>query len=180
MEGKPPLEVRRMVTSSWRQLYQELYFYFAKADRAGPSLTIFAPNVETKAVVESSTTQLCGRFIGLLQSSYYNVIETSMERYSSVSDTNFNFGDHYQLGYELNPNLDTRGGSTYSEGPSIYTCWQFGANVDRNMGYRRTDDLLSMIGSDKGTSNPLVEDENEDAAKEEDAVEEEGVANVIE
>lgn len=53
------------------------------------------------------------------------------------------------------------------------------------MGYKRTDDLLPTIGFEKGVSNLLVEGDNKGVDKEtltdeeEDAGEEEGIADAI-
>lgn len=51
--------------------------------------------------------------------------------------------------------------------------------MDHNIRYKRTDDLLLTIGFDEGTSNSLVEDDNEDVAEEEDAIEEERIIDVV-
>lgn len=116
----------------------QLYVKFTEIDGTILSPTTVTTNVGTKTEVKSSTTWLYGGFIDLLQSLYYNVPKASMGRYSSVSGTNFNFGDHCQLGYERNSNFDTWvqhsvsafnfnfgglmfwGGSTYTKKLSTY------------------------------------------------------------
>lgn len=52
--------------------------------------------------------------------------------------------------------------------PSTYTNWQSDGDFDRDVGYRRIDDLLPTFGAEKGTSNLLDEDENEVVVEEED------------
>lgn len=64
-------------------------------------------------------------------------------------------------------------------GASTYIEWQFNATFVRHCGYRRTDDLLPKIRSCNGTSNALVEVDNEDTDKEEDAAEEEEAADAV-
>lgn len=44
---------------------------------------------------------------------------------------------------------------------STYTGWQSGVDFDYSMGYRRTDNLFPTFRFNKGTSNLLVEDDNE-------------------
>ncbi|KAH1114279.1 hypothetical protein J1N35_007657 [Gossypium stocksii] len=85
----------------------ELYVKFVEADGVGPSSTIIAANVGTKTKLESPTARLCGGFTSSLQSSYYDVLEASMGTHSSVSGTGFKFDNHYHLGYDHKPNLDT-------------------------------------------------------------------------
>ncbi|KAH1032282.1 hypothetical protein J1N35_044456 [Gossypium stocksii] len=106
-----------------------------------------------------------------------------MGRHSSIYDTDLNFDGHYKLGYERNSNLDAQarhsvsafdfnfggsmswGGSTYTIGPSTYIDSQSGADFVGHMG--------------EGTSNSMVEDDNEGIAEEEDEAEEEDVVHVI-
>ncbi|MBA0847010.1 hypothetical protein Goshw_011090, partial [Gossypium schwendimanii] len=146
---------------------------FIETDGSGLSLTTNAVNMGTEANTESPTTRLCGGFIGLLQSGYYNVPEISLGRHSSVSGTDLNFGGQYLSR------------SSYTEGSSMYTEHQTNSFFGRHMGYRRIDDLLLLTETGKGTSNPLLEDDNkgideeEDAVEEKDTGEEEGAVNAI-
>lgn len=63
--------------------------------------------------------------------------------------------------------------------PSTYTGWQSDRDFDCNMRYKRIDDLIFTFEVSEGTSNPLDEDENEDAAEEEDADADKGATNVV-
>ncbi|KAK5803098.1 hypothetical protein PVK06_030739 [Gossypium arboreum] len=49
-----------------------------------------------------------------------------------------------------------------------------------HIGYKRTNNFFPLIEFDDGTSNPLVEDDNEDVAEEEDTTKEERAADVLE
>lgn len=118
-------------------------------------------------------TRLYDGFIALLQSSCYNVLESSIGRHSSILGTDFNFGGHsaHLLGYLDNPNFDTQvwhsvstfnfnfGGpmswarNTYNAMPSTYTGWQFDGDLNHNVWYRRTDDLLIMFRVGEGAFN---------------------------
>ncbi|KAH1121923.1 hypothetical protein J1N35_005083 [Gossypium stocksii] len=122
-----------------------------------------------------------------------------MGRYSSVSGIDFNFGTHsiHQLGYLCNLNFDTRAQhsvnafdfnynglmswakSSCTSMSSTYTYWHSSGDFDRNVEYRRTDDLFSMLKADEGTFNPLDENENKDAAEEEDASTDKGAADGV-
>ncbi|MBA0705097.1 hypothetical protein Golax_017311, partial [Gossypium laxum] len=152
---------------------------FVETDGSGLSSTTIAVNTGTEADTESPTTRLCCGFISLLQSGYYNVPKISLGRHSSVSGTDLNFGGQYLS------RLMSRGGSSYTERSSMYTEHQTNSFFGRHMGYRRIDDLLLLTETGKGTSNPLLEDDNkgideeEDAVEEKDTGEEEEAANAI-
>ncbi|KAK5845452.1 hypothetical protein PVK06_001639 [Gossypium arboreum] len=60
----------------------ELYIKFVEADRSNPSSITITTNIGTEVEIEIPTTWFCGGFTGLLQSSYYDVPETSMARHS--------------------------------------------------------------------------------------------------
>ncbi|KAH1130362.1 hypothetical protein J1N35_001740 [Gossypium stocksii] len=173
MKGELKLEVVISLHCSSENAVIELSIKFAQANGAGPSSTTAAANVGTEAEAKSLTTRFCGGFTGLLQSSYYDVPVISMGRHSSFSDIDLNFSGHYRSGYERNPNLDTR--ARHSVGVFDFNFSDFA----EHMGYRRTDNLLFTTGSDKGTSNPLVEDDNEGATKEEDTIKEEEAADAV-
>ncbi|KAH1056773.1 hypothetical protein J1N35_034838 [Gossypium stocksii] len=74
------LQLEEVISShvSSRNVVMELFVEFAKANESGPSSAIVAANVGTKVKAESLTIQLCDRFTGLLQSSYYDVLKTFM------------------------------------------------------------------------------------------------------
>ncbi|KAK5771948.1 hypothetical protein PVK06_048204 [Gossypium arboreum] len=96
-----------------------------------------------------------------------------MGKHSSISGIDFNFDRHYQSGYKRNSNLDT-----YPRHSVDVFDLNF-SDFFEYMGYRRIDDLLLTIGSDKGTSKPLVENDNEYATEENGAAEEEKAAEVF-
>ncbi|KAH1114757.1 hypothetical protein J1N35_008135 [Gossypium stocksii] len=127
----------------------ELYVEFTSANRSGPSSITVTANTGTKAKVESPIIEFCGGFSGLFQSKYYGVPETSMGRHSSVSGIDLNFKGQYLSRYQLE----------YSVG---------------HLGNKRTNDLLLSTGADKGTSNTMLEGDNEGTNKEGDASEEKG------
>lgn len=95
MKGELELEAIISLHCSSENAIMKLYVEFVKADGAGPSSTIIATNVGTEAEAESPTTRLCDGFTGLLQSSYYDVLEESIGRHFSISRTDFNFDNHY-------------------------------------------------------------------------------------
>lgn len=78
-----------------------------EADEAGLSSATVVTNVGIEAEAESPTTQLYDGFTDLFPSSYYDDPKTLLGRHSSIFDTDFNFDDHYKLGYECNLNLNT-------------------------------------------------------------------------
>ncbi|KAH1073289.1 hypothetical protein J1N35_025617 [Gossypium stocksii] len=99
----------------------------------------------------------------------------------------------YLLRLELNPNLDTRarhsisafdfnfdtrsmswGESSYTRGLSMYTVHQTDSFFYGHMGYRGINNLILSMGIDEGTSNSLLEGDNEGVDEEKDAVNEEG------
>ncbi|KAK5812188.1 hypothetical protein PVK06_027604 [Gossypium arboreum] len=73
----------------------ELYVKFNEADRSSPSLTSVVTNTGIEVQAESPTIQLCNGFSGFLQSSYYDVPKTSIDRHSLVSGIDLNFGDQF-------------------------------------------------------------------------------------
>ncbi|KAH1091476.1 hypothetical protein J1N35_018733 [Gossypium stocksii] len=86
------------VTSSHissRNVVIELYVKFAEVDGSGLSSTFIAVNTNAEDQAESLTTQLCSGFSSLLQSSYYNVLGTTMGRNSLISGIDLNFKDQY-------------------------------------------------------------------------------------
>ncbi|MBA0549533.1 hypothetical protein Golob_020558, partial [Gossypium lobatum] len=125
---------------------------FVKTDGSGLSSTTIAVNTRTKTDTESPTTRLCGGFIGLLQSGYYNVLKISLGRHSSVSGTDLNFDGQYlsrHMGYR---------------------------RIDDLLLLTETDKDTSnplLEDDNKGI------DEEEDTDEEKDVGEEEGVANTI-
>lgn len=69
----------------------KLYTEFANTDESTQS-SIYVPvqEVETKEQVESPTTQLCNGFTTLLESSHYDILESSMGRHLLISALDFN------------------------------------------------------------------------------------------
>ncbi|KAH1096821.1 hypothetical protein J1N35_013742 [Gossypium stocksii] len=85
----------------------ELYIEFIEADGFGPSLTTISAN-KNQSRSKSLITRICGGFISMLQSGYYDVPKTSLGRNSSIFGTNLNFSGLYLSRFKHNPNPDTR------------------------------------------------------------------------
>lgn len=62
---------------------------------------------------------------------------------------------------------------------STYTGWKSGVDLIRNMWYRRANEVHHTFRFSEGTSNPLVEYDNEDAVKEEDVGADNEAKNIV-
>ncbi|KAH1038703.1 hypothetical protein J1N35_040446 [Gossypium stocksii] len=108
VKGDTNVELMLDIHCSTGNVILELYAQFVDVEEGGLSLKTVPVNLFQEQEVKSPTTQLCGDFTMLLQSSYRGMFESLIGRHSLVLTLDFNFGVQSGLVGNLNAETSTR------------------------------------------------------------------------
>ncbi|KAH1098760.1 hypothetical protein J1N35_015681 [Gossypium stocksii] len=129
----------------------ELYAEFGNiGEGKWRSISFPIRKVGAKEEAESPSTWLCSGFTTLLESSHYDIPESSIGKHSSVPSLDF-YSDKQNV-QQSSPMFYP--GNTYKGMSSSFIDWQSAGDFGCTVSYTRKDDVLPTTSIGKGTSNP--------------------------